>query len=313
MISAVVGVVFAWLFLYRQRTLAHPMLDLALFRRPGFGAALGANLVAMFVMVGFAIFTTQYLQSVLGMSPLRAALWSLVPSLAVGVAAPVCVQLARRINRAYLMAAGFVLAAVGFAVLTRVEAGTPLWGILTGAGIYAMGVASVMTLVTDLVVGTAPPEQAGAASGLLECVQEFGGALGMALLGSVGTAVYRREYADSAPSGVPARAADAAGETLSGAVAASGRLPGALGDRVLVTARDAFTHGMQTAALMRHRPHPDGSGPHRLETAHGPPPGRRAAVRAGVRRVAGRRADDWQGDGGQGDDRQGDDGQGDGS
>ncbi|WP_327392714.1 MFS transporter [Streptomyces sp. NBC_01186] len=248
-ISAVVGVVFAWLFLYRQRTLAHPMLDLALFRRPGFGAALGANLVAMFVMVGFAIFTTQYLQSVLGMSPLRAALWSLVPSLAVGVAAPVCVQLARRINRAYLMAAGFVLAAVGFAVLTRVEAGTPLWGILTGAGIYAMGVASVMTLVTDLVVGTAPPEQAGAASGLLECVQEFGGALGMALLGSVGTAVYRREYADSAPSGVPARAADAAGETLSGAVAASGRLPGALGDRVLATARDAFTHGMQTAAL----------------------------------------------------------------
>jgi DHA2 family multidrug resistance protein-like MFS transporter len=203
----------------------------------------------MFVMVGFAIFTTQYLQSVLGMSPLRAALWSVVPSLAVGVAAPVSVQLARRINRAYLMAAGFGLAAVGFVCLTRVDADSPLWGLLVAASVYAMGIASVMTLVTDLVVGTAPPEQAGAASGLLECVQEFGGALGMALLGSVGTAVYRREYADSAPTGVPARAADAAGETLSGAVAVSGRLSGALGERVLTTARDAFTHGMQTAAL----------------------------------------------------------------
>ncbi|MDJ1133709.1 MFS transporter [Streptomyces iconiensis] len=236
-------------FVHRQRTVTHPLLDLTLFRRPGFGAAVATNLVAMFIMVGFAIFTTQYLQSVLGMSPLRAALWSLVPSLGVGIAAPLSVQLARRINRAYIIGAGFAVAAAGFLALSRLQSDTPLWGILIGAGVYATGVAMVSTLITDLVVGTAPPEQAGAASGLLECVQEFGGALGMALLGSVGTAVYRREFTDAVPSSVPASAVEHARETLGGAVAVSDQLPGQAGEAVLTAARDAFTHGMRTAAV----------------------------------------------------------------
>ncbi|GAA2076068.1 MFS transporter [Streptomyces albiaxialis] len=248
-LALAVGAAFALLFVHRQRTAPNPMLDLALFRRPGFGAALGTNLAAMFVMIGFAIFSTQYLQSVLGMSPLRAALWSLVPSLAVGVAAPVSVQAARRVNRAYLIGAGFTVAACGFLVLTRVEAGSPLPLVLAGAAVYAVGIAVVMTLVTDLVVGTAPPEQAGTASGLLEAGQEFGGALGMALLGSVGTALYRHEVTDALPPGLPARAREAAHETLGGAVATADRLPGRTGEAVLSAAREAFTHGMRGAAL----------------------------------------------------------------
>ncbi|MFG3252104.1 MFS transporter [Streptomyces sp. NPDC048172] len=248
-LALAVGVAFALLFLHRQRTVAHPMLDLALFRRPGFGAALGTNLAAMFVMVGFAIFSTQYLQSVLGMSPLRAALWSVLPALVVGVAAPMSVQLARRVNRAYLIGAGFTIAACGFLVLTRLQADSPLAFLLLGASVYALGVGVVMTLVTDLVVGTAPPEKAGTASGLLEAGQEFGGALGMALLGSVGTALYRHDVDGSLPSGLPAGVREAAHETLGGAVATADHLPGRTGEAVLSAAREAFTHGMRGAAL----------------------------------------------------------------
>ena len=83
-LAIVGGLLVGALFLHRQRTRAYPMVDLALFRRRGFAGSLAVNLLAMFAIVGFAIFTTQHLQLVLGLSPLRAALWSLVPSLAVG-------------------------------------------------------------------------------------------------------------------------------------------------------------------------------------------------------------------------------------
>ncbi|MFD0787161.1 MFS transporter, partial [Micromonospora azadirachtae] len=177
------GLLVALLFVHRQRRLAYPMVDLTLLRRRAVGGAIGVNLVAMFAMVGFAIFTTQHLQSVLGLSPLRAALWSLLPSVLVGGIAPVAAALARRIDRAWLIGAGFVIAAGGFVVLTRVPADDGLFTLLLGASVYAAGLVVVMSLVTELVLGAAPPERAGMASALTESSSELGGALGMAVLG----------------------------------------------------------------------------------------------------------------------------------
>ncbi|MGP3952014.1 hypothetical protein [Streptomyces sp. 7N604] len=111
-----------------------------------------------------------------------------------------------------------------------------------------------MALGTELVLGTAPPERAGAASALLESGSELGGALGMALLGSIGNAVYHAEAADSvrpAPGGLPDGAVDAARESLSGAVAVAGRLPGQTGDAVLAAASEAFTRGLHATVIGR--------------------------------------------------------------
>ncbi|MFG2046987.1 MFS transporter [Micromonospora sp. NPDC048935] len=245
----VAGLLVGALFLHRQRTRAYPMVDLALFRRRGFAGSLAVNVLAMFAIVGFAIFTTQHLQLVLGLSPLRAALWSLVPSLAVGGVAPAAAALAHRVERAYLIGAGFAIAALGFVVLTRVTPDSALWVLLTGASIYAGGLVLVMSLVTELVLGAAPPEQAGVASALTESSSELGGALGMALLGSVGAAVYRREVLDGLPAGLPQDARDAARETLGGALAVADGLPADLGDAVLHAARVAFTDGLHLAAI----------------------------------------------------------------
>ncbi|MEU8184172.1 MFS transporter [Micromonospora sp. NPDC049047] len=245
----VAGLLVGALFLHRQRTRAYPMVDLGLFRRPGFAGSLAVNLLAMFAIVGFAIFTTQHLQLVLGLSPLRAALWSLVPSLAVGGVAPAAAALAQRVERAYLIGAGFAIAGLGFVVLTQVTPDSALWVLLVGASIYAGGLVMVMSLVTELVLGAAPPEQAGVASALTESSSELGGALGMAILGSVGAAVYRREVLDGLPAGLPADARDAARETLGGALAVAHGLPTDLADTVLHAARVAFTDGLQLAAL----------------------------------------------------------------
>jgi DHA2 family multidrug resistance protein-like MFS transporter len=191
--------------------------------------------------MGSAFFTTQYLQSVLGKSALEAALWALLPSVPIGMAAPLATTLVQRgVNRGYVVAAGFATAATGF-VLLALTGTDSLWLSLTAAGVLSSGLVVVMSQMNDLALGAAPAERAGAASSLLETGAEFGGALGMAALGSIGTAIYRHELPGSAPA--------AAHETLGGALALAARLPGRAGDALATAARAAFTHGMQGAAL----------------------------------------------------------------
>ncbi|MER5180011.1 MFS transporter [Streptomyces sp. NPDC002896] len=239
--SLAVGLLFTALFVRRQRTAASPMISPALFGGQGFGASVVLNLVAAFGMMGSAYFTTQYLQSVLGKSALEAALWALLPSVLIGFAAPVAAQLVQRgVHRAHVVSAGFATAACGYGLLAF--AGTDsMWLVLAGAGVLACGIVTVMSQLTDLALGAAPVEKAGAASSLLETGQEFGGALGMALLGSIGAAVYRHGIPDDAPA--------AAHETLGGALAVAGQLPGRAGDALVSAAREAFTNGMQAAAV----------------------------------------------------------------
>jgi DHA2 family multidrug resistance protein-like MFS transporter len=236
-------------FILRQARGSAPMIDLRLFRSRGFTGAVAMNLVSMFAIVGFAIFTTQYLQSVLGLSPFTAALWSLVPMAGTLVAAPVTRALVSRVDRAYIAAGGFGIAGAGFASLTRLQAHSPIWFLLIGATVYAGGMVGVMTVGNELIMGAVPPERAGAAAAVVETATEFGGALGMAVLGSIGTAVYRSGLAAAAPARTPPAALGPARDTLGGAVTAAGRLPGRLGTDLLDAARTAFTHGMNSAAL----------------------------------------------------------------
>lgn len=244
-----VGALVGGLFLLRQARSDHPMIDLGLFRSRGFTGSVLMNLLAMFAIVGFAIFTTQYLQSVLGMSPMTAALWSLVPSLGVGGIAPLTAVLVQHFDRAYVAAAGFLSGCVGFCLLTRLHAQSHIWAVLVGAAVYASGLVIVMTVASELIMGAVPPERAGSAAAVVETGSEFGGALGMAVLGSIGTAIYRSDLAVNAPHDLPSGLLSTAQETLGGAVTISGRLPAGAGDALLVGARNAFTDGMNAAAI----------------------------------------------------------------
>ncbi|MFE9775970.1 MFS transporter [Streptomyces sp. NPDC005931] len=240
-VSVTVGLLFAALFVHRQRTAASPMISPALFRGHGFTPAVVLNTMSAFGMMGSAYFTTQYLQSVLDRSALEAALWSLLPSVFIGFAAPVTTRLVQRgVDRAHVVTGGFLVAAGGYGLLAL--AGTDsLWLVLAACGVLACGIVAVLAQLTDLALSSAPVERAGAASSLMETGTEFGGALSMAVLGSVGTAVYRHEIPSSAPG--PAR------ETLGGALAVADQLPGRAGNVLATAAREAFTSGMQGAAI----------------------------------------------------------------
>src|SRR6266487_2948257 len=218
-----VGVVFV----RRQQTLADPLLDLRLFRVPAFSAALTTNVVSFFVGFGALLFIAQYLQLVLGLSPLESGLWMLPSSAGFILGSMLTPVLAGRVRPGLVMAGGLGLAAVGFGLLTELgtDRAAGLAVLVTGSVVFSLALAPVDTLATDLAVGSAPPERAGAASALAETSAEFGGALGIAILGVVGTAAYRGQMAHALPAGVPPQAAAAARDTLGGAVAAAGQLP----------------------------------------------------------------------------------------
>jgi DHA2 family multidrug resistance protein-like MFS transporter len=242
------GVAIGVAFVRRQQHLADPLIDLRLFRVPAFSAALATNTLSIFVAFGTFLFTAQYLQLVLGFSPLKAGLWTMPSSVGFIIGSMTAPLLVRRFRPAYVMAGGLMLVAAGLIVLTQVDGPSALAFLVTGTVVLALGLSPVVTLGTDLIVGSAPPERAGAASSLSETGAELGGALGIAVLGSIGTAVYRGMMADAVPDNLPPDAVEAARGTLGGAIATAEQLPGALGADLVSAARDAFAEGLELTA-----------------------------------------------------------------
>lgn len=237
------------LFLRRQTRLADPLIDIRLFKIPAFSASLFIYGMGCFVMFGSFFFTFQYIQLVLGFAPIKAGLWSLPSFFGFIAGSLLGPTFLRFLSPGRFLGAALVLAAIGFVLLTQITADTGI-GLLVAAQLCtALGFAPVVTMATDLIIGAAPPERAGAAGACSETSAEFGGALGMAILGSVGTAVYRSQMHTNMPAAVPAEAATAAKQTLGSAVAEASQLSGTTGSGLLRAAHDAFVAGLQMAAI----------------------------------------------------------------
>jgi DHA2 family multidrug resistance protein-like MFS transporter len=248
-LSVLVGLVLGLLFVRRQKGLADPFLDVTLFRSPAFTAAVGINILSAFVAFGCFFFTAQYLQLVLGLSPLEAGLWTLPSSLGFVIGSMSTSTIVRVARPAHVVAAGMGLSAVSFLVLSQISQETGLATIMVATILFALGLAPVFTLTTDLVVSAAPPERAGSAAALSETGAEFGGALGIAILGSAVTALYRISMNGAIDPGIPPPLAEAARSTLGGATASAAALPEASGQALLETARDAFGGAFGIASL----------------------------------------------------------------
>ncbi|HEX5091014.1 MAG TPA: MFS transporter [Nocardioides sp.] len=240
-----VGLSLGMVFLRRQLRHPHAMIDADLLRNRVFATAVGTNAISTFALVGNAVFMTAYLQLVLGYSPLRAALWSLVPTLGVGLSAPFASGLADRFGPSRVAAGGLLAAAGGFGVLTR--AGTDsLLLVLVGAGILACGLVAAMTIGSELVLAAVKTDQAASGAAVSEAGTELGGALGIALLGSIGTAAYRA----FAGAHLPAEAVHTpAAGSLPGALSTAAGMPAGLAEQVAAVGREAFVHGLHVAAV----------------------------------------------------------------
>jgi DHA2 family multidrug resistance protein-like MFS transporter len=243
--AVVAGAAFGWVFVRRQRRLADPLLDVRLFTHRTFSAALGSMMFGTMLMGAIMMFIAQYFQLVQGLSPLRAGLCMLPGVGASMVSFLVSPHLARWVRPAYLIGGGMVVSVGGLLLIASADPASGLAAVVTGFAISNFGAGPMVTLGTDLVVGSAPVEKAGSAAAMNQTSGEFGFALGIAALGSLGTVVYRGKV--TIPAGVPAGTAR---DTLAGATTVAGRLPARLGAQLLDSARAAFVSGMHVAATV---------------------------------------------------------------
>jgi DHA2 family multidrug resistance protein-like MFS transporter len=248
-VSIAAGLAVGLAFVRRQTRLADPLIDLRLFRARAFSASLAVYTLGILILFGAFLFIFQYLQLVAGLSPFRAGLWTLPSFGSFIVGSMLAPAIVKRVRPAYVMAAGLAIGSLGFGLLTQVGSDGGLAVLVTASVIFSLGLAPLFTLTNDLIIGSAPPERAGAASAISETGAELGGAMSIAILGTLGTAVYRNQLTGEIPRGVPPEQAETARDTLGGATAVAQELPESLATELLDLARDAFTLGLQASAL----------------------------------------------------------------
>ncbi len=249
-LAILAGIVVGHAFIRRQKKLDDPLIDVRLFRLRTFNVALATNNLAFLVMFSSFLYIAQYLQLVLGLSPFMAGIWSLPSAFAFIVGSMVAPAIVRKYQPVQVMTTGLLLSAGGFAILALVEGPHALALLVTGSVVMSFGMTPVVTLTTDVVVGAAPPERAGAAASLSETSTEFGGAVGIAVFGSIGTFLYRNRVDAVLPAELDAGLAAVMRDTLGGAVDAAKDLPEPLGSTLLESTRAAFTLGFQVSMAL---------------------------------------------------------------
>ncbi len=243
--AAVVGLAALTWFVRRQLRLPAPLLDMRLFHHRGFSGAVLADLLTILGLSGLVFFLSQFLQLVQGRGPLEAGLAELLTAIGAVTAGLLAGLAARRFSVRSVVTGG--LAAVGLALgsVTLLDEHTdyPLLGSMLL--VVGLGAGFAFTVTADVILSSVPKEQAGSASAVSETAYELGAALGIAVLGSIVTGVYR---GFPTPSGIPADVEAAAHESLGGAVESAAALPAAQAGPLVSAAQEAFVEGLRSAA-----------------------------------------------------------------
>ncbi|MFD7884831.1 MFS transporter [Streptomyces bauhiniae] len=248
LVPLLVGVALLVLFVRRQSRRAHPLVDLSMFRRAAFSTSVGCIVLAMLALVGLELIAAQYLQLVLGLSPLQTGLRLLPLTVAAMAAGLAGARVLRGLGPRRMVCAGFVLTAVAVVTLTAMGGhdNTPL--LLTGFVLLGFGLETTLFGAYESMLSEAPADRAGGAAAIGETSYQLGAGIGIALLGSVMNAAYAPAL-DSVP-GVPASASSAAGRSLGEAYEVAARLGGPAGAALRHAARDSFVHGLHVTLLV---------------------------------------------------------------
>jgi Na+/melibiose symporter-like transporter len=200
-----------------------------------------------FALFGSIFFLTQYLQFVLGYSALAAGLRIAPVAVAIAVAAPISAILTKRLGTKAVVTLGLGLVAAALLLLSTAHTGSGYGLVLATILLMGMGMGLAMTPATDSIMGSVPKEKAGVGSAVNDTTREIGGALGVAILGSIAAASYHGSVSTASltASGLPADAASAAHDSIGGAVSEAGRL-GAAGQDLAARASNAFVDAMGT-------------------------------------------------------------------
>ena len=242
----VLALVTLVLFVAWERRVEEPLLDVRLFRNARFTAASLTVMVLFFALFGFLFLSTQYLQFVLGHSPLAAGLRMLPYAAAMIVAAPTSSKLVDRFGTKRVVTAGMLAFASGVAIAATITTASGYGRLAVALVFMGVGMGLAGAPATDSIMGALPLDRAGIGSAVNDTTRELGGALGVAVVGSLLSSLYAHELGGALPRGLPAPVADAATGSLGAAV----QIVGPLGAQVADAAREAFTYAMSWGSVV---------------------------------------------------------------
>jgi Na+/melibiose symporter-like transporter len=249
------GLALLAVFVWWQRRTSHPALDVSLFRNPAFSAAAGALALNFFALQGATFYLVFYLQGVRGQSPLESGAALIPVAVGMAVMGPSSSRLSARLGPRPVVAAGFLLVALSFAGIQLLDRSAPLWLVLADLAVQGCGMGLVLAPATEAIMSVVPREKAGAGAAVNNSVRQVGGALGVAILGSLMASAYSARLG-TAVDGLPPGAREEAGESIVATLEAVRRAQ-AGGDAevaraataVVGPAQEAFVGAMHLTAL----------------------------------------------------------------
>lgn len=240
------------LFVWWELRTTHPLLDVKLFRNPRFSAASATIATAFFGLFGFIFMITQYMQLVLGYSPLEAGVRTVPFAIATGVCSPLSIALMHRIGTKIVVAGGLALMAIGFLMAANLTATSSyLSDVLPAMVVMACGLGLTTSPATEAIMGALPIDKAGVGSAVNDTTRELGGTLGVAIVGSVFASLFGPQLLEKLTGlGLPESTADAASESMSAALAVAESAPAGIAAEITAAAQDAFMLGFTRGSLV---------------------------------------------------------------
>jgi Na+/melibiose symporter-like transporter len=239
-------------FLVWERTTDHPMLDIRFFKNPRFSAASTGITMTFFALFGATFLLTQYMQFVLGYTPLEAGIRLLPFAGVILVMSPLSAKIVERIGTKVTVASGLSIAGIGLVLMTGLQTDSSYGDLVWRMMVMAFGQALVMAPATESIMGSLPLARAGVGSAVNDTTRQIGGALGVAIVGSVMSSTYASKVSDLF-AGTPSAGTaieQTAKNSLGGALAVAQKAPPALGDLLSTVAKSAFVDGMHIGVLV---------------------------------------------------------------
>jgi EmrB/QacA subfamily drug resistance transporter len=238
-------------FLVWERTTPEPMLDVEFFKRPRFSAASGAITFTFMALMGTIFILTQYLQSVHGFSPLKAGAVLIPMSGVMMVLAPTSARIVERVGTKLVLGTGLVIVSTALASMSLFTVHTSTIWIIAATMLMASGMANVMAPATESIMGSLPREKAGVGSAVNDTTRQVGGAIGVALIGSLLASRYGSSVESGlAGAGLPSGQLGDISNSIQEAVRIGNGSEGAAGEQILGVAKDAFMSGMHLGMLV---------------------------------------------------------------
>ncbi|GHH22799.1 MFS transporter [Streptomyces lanatus] len=234
-------------FVVFEKRSDHPSIDISYFRNKVFSAAIGVIALVFFALMGVTFFSVFYTQSVRGYSPLQTGLLMLPLAAAQMIFAPRARLLVDRFGNRATTTGAMLLIALTLAAFATFEADTPIWILEVVFFLMGAAMAHIMTPISVVIMQALPREKAGSASALSNTFRQVGGALGIAVLGSVLSTAYRTDIEDRLTA-LPEGVRHTAGESIEATLGVADKL-GPRGEALIGPAHDAFLHAMHITAL----------------------------------------------------------------